>query len=406
MYDRTLASTIRNVSKAFPVLLLTGPRQVGKTTLLAECDRGKRNYVTLDDLDQRQLASTDPALFFQAHKPPLLIDEVQYAPQLFSVIKMMVDKEKLAGQFWLTGSQKFHLMKGITESLAGRVAILDLLGFSEKEKEGLATDQTPFLPTFEWVEKATTTAVNVTVGELYRRIWQGSFPMLCSNPDVPRDIFYNSYLQTYIERDVKDVLKVGNELHFYNFIRAVAARTGQLLNYADLARDVDIDQKTAKSWLSTLETSGLVKLLEPYHNNIVKRIIKTPKLYFLDTGLAAFLTSWDTPESLEAGAMNGAFLETHVFIEILKSYWHNGKYPNMYFYRDADQKEIDFVLEQNMTLYPVEVKKTASPSMSGTRAFECLHKFKKDVGAGATVCLRQGHIPLSKNVMAINVGYL
>lgn len=406
MFARTLAATIRTVSKSFPVLLLTGPRQVGKTTLLEECERGKRTYVTLDDMDQRQLASTDPALFFQTHKPPLLIDEVQYAPQLFPAIKMMVDKEKRAGQFWLTGSQKFHLMKGITESLAGRVAILDLLGFSEREKRGQASSQTPFIPTFDWVEKAAGTAANVTVDELYRGIWQGSFPMLCSDPEVSRDIFYNSYLQTYIERDVKDILKVGNELRFYNFIRAIAARTGQLLNYADLARDVDIDQKTAKSWLSTLETSGLVKLLEPYHNNIAKRLIKTPKLYFLDTGLAAFLTGWDTPESLGAGAMNGAFFETHVFIEMLKGYWHNGKFPNIYFYRDADQKEVDFVFEQNMTLHPVEVKKTASPSLSGTRSFERLHKLRKKVGAGAIVCLRPGHIPLSKDVMAVNAGYL
>ncbi|MDR3211621.1 MAG: ATP-binding protein [Planctomycetota bacterium] len=406
MFARTLASTIGNVSKSFPVLLLTGPRQVGKTTLLAECDHGKRHYVTLDDLDQRQLARTDPSLFLETHKTPLLIDEVQYAPQLFSAIKMRVDKEKRAGQFWLIGSQKFHLMKGITESLAGRVAILDLLGFSEKEKEGLASAQTPFIPTADWLERAAGVAVNLDVGELYRRIWQGSYPMLCSNSDVSRDIFYNSYLQTYIERDVKDILKVTDELSFYNFIRAVAARTGQLLNYADLARDVDIDQKTAKSWLSTLETSGIVKLLAPYHSNITKRIIKTPKLYFLDTGLAAFLTRWNTPQSLAAGAMNGAFFETHVFIEILKSYWHNGKYPNLYYYRDADQKEIDFVIEQNMILHPVEVKKTAAPSLSGVRAFECLRKFKKKVGGGAVICLRQGHIPLSKEVVAVNVGYL
>lgn len=406
MLSRTLATTIHSVSKTFPVILLTGPRQVGKTTVLAECAQGGRAYVTLDDLEERQLAQTDPALFFQTHRPPILIDEVQYAPHLFSTIKMIVDREKRPGQFWLTGSQKFHLMKGITESLAGRAAVLDLLGFSEKEKDGLAGEQTPFLPTVDWVERAAGTAVNFTVGELYRRIWLGSFPFLHSNPGASRDIFYNSYLQTYIERDVRDILHVGNDLRFYDFIRAVAARTGQLLNYADLARDVDIDQKTAKSWLSTLETSGLVALLEPYHNNIAKRIAKTPKLYFLDTGLAAFLAGWDTPASLEAGAMNGAFLETHVFVELLKSYWHNGKYPNVYFYRDADRKEIDFVVEQNMTLYPVEVKKTASPDANAVRVFDRLRQFKKNVGAGAVLCLRQGHIPLSKDAMAVNVGYL
>lgn len=406
MLARTLSATIHSVSQTFPVLLLTGPRQVGKTTLLSECARGERAYVTLDDLEERQLARDDPALFFQRHKPPLLIDEVQYAPQVFSAIKMMVDREKRPGQFWLTGSQKFHLMRGITESLAGRVAVLDLLGFSEKEKEGKAAAQTPFIPTPEWVDKAAGTSVDFTVDDLYRRMWRGSFPLLHGNPGASRDIFYSSYLQTYIERDVRSALNIGDGLRFYAFIRAAAARTGQLLNYADLARDVDIDQKTAKSWLSALEMSGLVKLLAPYHGNIAKRVIKTPKLYFLDTGLAAFLTGWDTPASLEAGAMNGAFFETHVYIEILKSHWHNGVYPNLYFYRDAEQREIDFVIERNMTLHPVEAKKTASPGAGGIRAFECLRTFNKDVGTGMVVCLRPGHVPLSETVMAVNAGYL
>jgi predicted AAA+ superfamily ATPase len=297
-------------------------------------------------------------------------------------------------------------MKGITESLAGRVAILDLLGFSEKEKAGHAESQTPFLPTDEWVQSAAEKSVSTTLDAVYRAIWHGSFPLPFCTPGMSRDIFYNSYLRTYIERDVKDILKIGNELQFYNFIRSIAARTGQLLNYSDLARDVDIDQKTAKAWLSVLETSGLVKLLEPYHNNVAKRIVKTPKLYFLDTGLAAFLTGWDSPASLEAGAMNGAFLETHAFTEILKSYWHNGKYPSMYFYRDADQKEIDFLLEQNMTLYPVEVKKTASPGAKDIRAFDRLRALKRTVGPGALLCLREGHVPITKTVTAINIGYL
>ena len=404
MFPRTLQNTILQVSKTFPVLLLTGPRQVGKTTLLSVCDKENRNYVTLDDLDQRNLALTDPALFFQTHKPPLIIDEVQYAPQLFSYIKIIADKEKQNGLFWLTGSQKFHLMKGITESLAGRVAILDLLGLSQKEIAGKA--QQPFLPSSEWIDNAAKGAISVTLDEVYKRIWQGSFPALWNNPDMSREIFYNSYLQTYIERDVKDMLRVGNELAFYNFIRAVAARTGQLLNYADLARDVDVDQKTAKSWLSVLEASGIIKLLEPYHSNLTKRIIKTPKLYFLDTGLAAFLTGWDSPTSLEAGAMNGAMLESYVFGELLKGYWHNGRYPNLYFYRDADQKEVDFVFEQNMMLYPVEVKKSATPSLANVKNFDVLKRLNKDIGHGAVICLREGHIPLSQDVAAINIGYL
>ncbi len=406
MFPRTMQKVIAQVSATFPALLVTGARQVGKTTLLAACSKGERGYVTLDDLDERQLAQRDPALFFQLHRPPLIIDEVQYAPGLFPHMKLLIDREGTNGLFWLTGSQKFNLMKGITESLAGRVAILDLLGFSEKEKDGKASMHNPFLPTPEWLEQAKPTALDQAVDEVYRRIWQGSFPAVCKNPDASRDIFYNSYLQTYIERDVKSGLGVGSELAFFNFIRAAAARTGQLLNYADLARDVDIDRKTAKAWLSALETSGLVKLLEPYHNNIGVRLAKTPKLYFLDTGLAAFLTGWDSPASLEAGAMNGAMLETHVFAEMLKSHWHNGRYPNLYFYRDADKREIDFLFEQNMILYPVEVKKTATPSLSASKSFACLERLKKKIGPGMVICMREGVMPLSRAVTAVNIGYL
>lgn len=405
MFERTLKNTIKRVSSTFPVLLLTGPRQAGKTTLLEECG-DDRNYVTLDDLEARNLATTDPALFLQAYKTPLTIDEVQYAPQLFPYIKMAVDKSKKMGEFWLTGSQKFHLMKGISESLAGRIAILDLLGFSEKEKDKKADKQIPFISTFEWAEQAKANAVNFDVDELYRRIWQGSYPAVITRAGISREIFYKGYLQTYIERDVRDILNISNELSFYNFIRAAAARTGQLINYAELARDAEIDQKTAKAWLSVLETSGIIKLLEPYYNNITKRLIKSPKLYFLDTGLAAFLTGWDTPESLNAGAMNGAMLETHVFVEILKGYWHNGRYPSIYFYRDSDQREIDFLIEQNMTLYPIEVKRTASPVRKMVKSFEQLGKLGKAVGTGAVLCLREDYIPISREVLSINIGYL
>lgn len=406
MYKRTLQATIENVAKTFPVLLLTGPRQVGKTTLLAACTRDDRGYVTLDDLELRQLARRDPALFLQTFPPPLTIDEIQYAPELFPALKMWVDRDGRNGLFWLTGSQKFHLLRGVTESLAGRVAVLDLLGFSEREKRGRAGSERPFLPTAAWIGAAAAEADSVTLREMYARIWQGSFPRLCADPALSRDIFYRSYMQTYIERDVRDLLNVGDGLRFHAFVRAAAARTGQLLNYASLARDVDVDPKTMKSWLSVLEASGLIKLLEPYHGNISKRIIKTPKLYFLDTGLAAYLTGWDGPESLEAGAMGGAILETHVFCEILKSYWHNGRYPNLYFYRDADQREIDFVFESNLTLYPVEVKKSASPGLSGGRAFAVLEGLRVSVGEGAVVCFREGHLPLGEGVMAMNVGYL
>ena len=411
MYKRTLSNTIHTISESFPVLMLTGPRQVGKTTLLEMCAAGKRAYVTLDDLDARHLAQSDPALFLQTWQPPLIIDEVQYAPQLFSAIKMRVDREKRNGLFWLTGSQKFHLMRGITESLAGRVAIVDLLGLSNAELEGRADSSRPFVPTPEWIARArqaATPATPATDGlmEIYRRIWLGAFPRLNEQGPAARNMFYRSYIQTYIQRDVQDMLRVTDQTTFNRFLGAVAARTGQLLNYASLARDVEIDNKTVKSWMSILEASGLVYLLQPYHRNLTKRLVKTPKLYFLDTGLAAYLTKWPDAASLQAGSMSGALLETWLFAEILKSYWHNGLEANVFFYRDIDQREVDLVIEVGDTLYPVEFKKTASPAAGAARQFAVLEKLGKTVGPGAVLCFVERDIPLSSRVTAVPVGYL
>ena len=284
MYARTLTKTIHTVSKHFPVLLLTGPRQVGKTTLLEMCAAqeisGPRNQVTLDDLEARSLAQSDPALFLQTWPPPVLIDEVQYAPQLFSAIKLLVDRHKTNGLFWLSGSQKFPLMRGITESLAGRVAIVDLLGFSQAELEDRAEASLPFVPTAGWTNQARPQGKRQSLMSLFERIWLGSYPRLNREGAGTRDIFYRSYIQTYIQRDVQDVLKVSDQIAFNRFLVATAARTGQLLNYASLARDVGIDNKTAKSWLSVLETSGIVYLLEPWHSNLNKRLVKAPKLYY------------------------------------------------------------------------------------------------------------------------------
>ena len=407
MLERTLKTVVEDLSRSFPVLLLTGPRQIGKTTLLESCANENRSYVSLDDLEEREIAKKDPALFLQMHNPPVIIDEVQYAPELFSYMKMYVDKHKTPGDFWLTGSQKFHLMNGITESLAGRVAIIDMLGLSAKEIAGNAGAALPFMPTHEWINEARKSGPHSSnIGAIYEKIWIGSFPKMILDNGKHRDMFFRSYVQTYIERDVKDIINISDGLSFHRFLRAVAARTGQLLNYSELARNVDIDQKTVKSWISILKTSGIIQLLEPYYNNITKRIIKTPKLYFLDTGLCSFLTGWDAPKNLEAGAMNGAILETYIFSEILKSYWHNGRHPSLYFYRDADQREIDFVLEQNGILYPVEVKKTATPSLSAAKSFAALESLKKPVGMGAVICLREKDIPLSRDVMSIPAGYL
>jgi len=410
MYARTLARSIQTISRNFPVLMLTGPRQVGKTTLLELCAAAEspapRNYVSLDDLDARALAQSDPALFLQTWPAPVTIDEVQYAPQLFSAIKLHVDRHKVNGEFWLTGSQKFELMKGITESLAGRVAIVDLQGLSQGELLGRADEVQAFLPTAEWISHARACATPTTLPDVFQRIWLGAYPKLHAQGGEARDLFFRSYIQTYIQRDVQDTLKVSDQTAFNRFLTAAAARTGQLLNYASLARDVDIDNKTAKAWLSVLETSGLIYLMQPWHTNLSKRVVKSPKLYFLDTGLAAYLTRWPDAESLQNGAMSGAMLETWVVSEVLKSYWHNGQEAPVYFYRDSDMQETDLLFDTGGMLYPVEIKKTASPSRTSKSHFHMLEKIGKPIGPGAVMCFVERDIPLTSAVTAIPIGYL
>ena len=398
---RTIGPTIKRISKGFPVLLLTGMRQIGKTHLLEKIRETRRQYVSLDFPAERNLARNNPDLFLQRFKPPLLIDEAQYAPELFTYIKIYVDTHKQNGLFWLTGSQKFNLMQGIQESLAGRVAILDMLGFSWREIAG-KPESRPFLPP-KTIKQPSEESGAMNLMDLYKVIWEGAFPRVVVNNGKNRDVFYRSYLQTYIERDIKDYQDIDDNIRFYRFIRAAAVRTGNLINYADLARDADIDVRTAKKWLAALERSCLVKLLYPYYVNVTKRLIKTPKLYFMDTGLCSFLGGFDTPKSLEAGYLSGSILETWAFIEIMKSYWHNGEDPQIYFYRDADQREIDFVIEKNMTLYPIEVKKTSAPTADSARQFVHLQKLKKPVGMGTVLCLHPSPLPLNKDAVALPI---
>ena len=414
MLKRTISDTISAMTSTWPVLLLTGPRQVGKSSALNMLKDKKRTYVSLDDINARNLATGDPQAFLQKYAPPVIIDEVQYAPNLFPYIKMWVDEHRYkhisgrkkaappAGAFWLTGSQKFALMKNVHESLAGRIAIVEMLGFSYKEIIGQAKKTTPFYPDNVNVNKKTKRR---SVMEVYRDIWTGSFPEFVTTPSVGRDTFFNSYLQTYISRDVMDYQGTTNELKFHKFIRAIAVRTGNLLNYEDVARDCDIDRRTAQKWLDTLQASGLVYLLPPYFSSLSQRIVKTPKVYFLDTGLACFLANIDTPEALEASYLNGAMLETYALCEILKSFWHNGNDArSLYFYRDSNKKEIDFILEKNMTLYPVEVKKTTSPKSDDCVNFAILEGLKKPIGKGAVVCLAPDIMPIpKKNAIAIPV---
>jgi len=399
-YQRIAEQTIIKISKTFPVVLVTGPRQVGKTTLLTKIAEKNRMIVSLDNPTIRGLAKEDPELFLQRYKPPVLIDEVQYAPELFIYIKMYVDQHKNNGDFWLTGSQAFHMMEDITESLAGRVGIVRLNGLSNAEIQQAFHEE--FVVDMRHLIQRKESSKPMDAIEVFDRIYKGSMPRLYENPEVDQEQYYESYIETYITRDIKELTKVSDEMLFLNFVRAVAARTASNVNFTELADEVGISAPTAKQWLSLLVTSGLVLLIQPFSNNALHRIVKTPRMYFMDTGLCAYLTGWNSPEVLERGAMNGAFFETWVVAEIYKSYTNMGKKPPLYFYRDSNNKEIDLLLYQNGTLYPIEIKKAAQPK-NATKNFSVLKKFadkensqKVFAGNGAVICLASDVIPIDR----------
>ena len=384
---RSLEKIVLQVTKEYPVVLLSGPRQVGKTTMLKKLMEGtERNYVSLDDLQERELARTDPELFLQLHKPPILIDEVQYAPELFPYIKIIVDKEQKKGDFWLTGSQVFSLMRGVQESLAGRVALLSLSSLSQAEAYG--GEEEMFTLDTESLLSRKKGRKLADAEEIFKRIFKGSMPAIVSGDITSTGIFYNIYLSTYIERDVKSLSDAIDSLKFLRFITALAARCSQMLNVSELARDAELNQKQVKDWLGILETLGILFYLYPYSNNLLKRLVKTPKVYFYDTGLVAYLTKWSSPETLASGAMSGSILENYVVSEIRKSYLNNGKEAFMYYYRDKDAKEIDLVLEQDGELHPIEIKKSANPAAEILRVFPVLDKSSLKRGNGAVICLK------------------
>lgn len=385
---RHMEQKVLRLSESFSALLITGPRQAGKTTMLRELAAREgigRGYVSLDDLNMRDMAKNDPQLFLQLHRPPVIIDEVQYAPELFTYIKIHVDEYHESGAFWLTGSQIYRLMRGVRESLAGRVALLHLSPLSQREITG--AQPKAFSVDFDALLAESRTIAPVSVSQMYERIWEGSMPGLLNGLRSERDIFYSSYISTYIERDVRELSGAIDALKFNRFVTAAAARCSQLVNYTSLAEDADIDIQTAKSWLDILETLGIVFLLHPYSNNVLKRTIRTPKLYFYDTGLVCYLTRWSSAEVAESGAMSGALLENFTVSELMKSYQNAGVSPYLYFYRDRDAKEIDVILEENGKLHPLEIKKTANPDKRIVRTFGAIEKSPLERGTGAVLCL-------------------
>lgn len=386
---RHMEKPVMELNEQYPVLLLTGPRQVGKTTMLEhliEVEGKGRKKVSLDDLTLRELAKTDPKMFFQLYQPPLLIDEVQYAPELFPYIKIMVDERHQPGDFWLTGSQLFKMMEGVQESLAGRVALLHLSPLSQSEIMKRPPEP-PFSLELPLLSERQNGRQMLNTPEVFQRIHQGGMPALVTGTYSNASIFYSSYIDTYMERDVRRLSNDIDSLKFLRFLRSVAARTSQQVNYKGIADDAEIDQTTAKNWLHVLEALGIIFLLEPYSNNVLKRTVSTPKLYFYDSGIVCYLTRWNSPETAMEGAMSGALLENYTVAEIIKTYQNAGQEPFLYYYRDKDAREIDLILERDGKLFPIEIKKMASPPKKLTKVFDLIDKSPLQRGTGAILCM-------------------
>ena len=395
--------------KTFKSILVTGARQTGKSTVLQKLFPEKK-YVPVDDPFIEEQAVEQPEMFMMLNPPPVIYDEVQRAPNLFRYIKIKCDESDERGLFCLSGSQPLELMEGVSESLSGRIGIIELSGLSMREIKGDSFNRS-FVPTMEYVQERSKSVK--PFDNIWEVIHRGGYPEL-QNPEVDWSVFYSSYTKTYLERDVRSLSAVQNLDDFRKFMIAVAARTGQMINYANIADEVGKDQSTIKRWLSVLEASGIIYLLEPFSSSVLKRAIKTPKVYFRDTGLAAYLTRWLTPETLANGAMSGAFFETFVISEILKSYSNRGidyRYCVSY-YRGRDKKktsenEIDLIIEENGTLYPVEIKRSSKVTADQTSAFSVLDGIPdKKRGMGAVICMCPQPGVLRENILQLPVWYI
>jgi len=402
-----LEEQIKFASKNYPVVMVCGQRQVGKSTMLHHIKESGRKYVTFDDINARRLAETDPALFFETYGVPLLIDEFQRAPSILSEIKRIVDAKALSGEdnsgmFWLTGSQKFRMMQNVSESLAGRVAVFDLAGLSCAEIEDREVGL--FRPEIDALKKRAETMKLKNIHEIFGLIFRGGMPKLHVS-DIDRDRYYMDYVNTYLERDIKDLAQVGKLNEFYSFLVYMAARTAQELKYDEISKEIGISAPTAKNWVSILERSGVIFILHPYYNNITNRLVKTPKMYFMDTGLAAYLCRWPNAETLENGNMAGAYFETYVVSEIVKNYFNSGKPVNLYYYRDIDKKEIDLLIVEGDHVYPIEIKKGKNPS-DADKNFKVLEKLNLSVQTGLIICMNDELIPYNRNAFYCPVSIL
>lgn len=402
--NRHILPYLERMKKQFRVLLITGSRQVGKSTLLKNKLLPEYDYVTLDDFSDLSIAQKDAALFFKNHPLPVIVDEVQRAPNLFLQIKLLADNSEEKGKIILTGSQSYKLLSNAADSLAGRVCIINMSSLSLREKYGIDFN-TEFLPTEEYISKRKKSVK--TYANLWNHIWRGSMPELADDT-VEWESFYRSYIRTYIDRDVADLIDVKNLVKFNNFMQCIASRVGELFNADSLARDVGVTSKTISQWTSILESSGVIKLLQPYEKNVSNRAVKTPKIYFMDTGLVCHLVGWSSSQVAMNGAMSGSLFENFVISEIIKSYYNSGHdSKDIYFYRDKDKKEIDLIIEKDNILYPIEIKKSAQPTIDMAKSLSVLHKIPgKTVGQGCILCQCDKMHYLSDNVAALPVEYI
>lgn len=402
--NRHILPYLERMKKQFRVLLITGSRQVGKATLLKNKILPEYDYVTLDDFSDLSIAQEDASLFFKNHPLPVIVDEVQRAPNLFLQIKLLADNSEEKGKIILTGSQSYKLLSNAADSLAGRVCIINMSSLSLREKYGIDFN-TEFLPTEEYISKRKNFIK--TYENLWNHIWRGSMPELADDT-VEWESFYRSYIRTYIDRDVADLIDVKNLVKFNNFMQCIASRVGELFNADSLARDVGVTSKTISQWTSILESSGVIKLLQPYEKNVSNRAVKTPKIYFMDTGLVCHLVGWSSSQVAMNGAMSGSLFENFVISEIIKSYYNSGHdSKDIYFYRDKDKKEIDLIIEKDNILYPIEIKKSAQPTIDMAKSLSVLHKIPgKTVGQGCILCQCDKMHYLSDNVAALPVEYI
>ena len=392
--ERTLERKFLKMSSFFKAVLITGARQVGKTTILKHLAEGqKRTYVSMDNTMARTLAKSDPVLFFQTYKPPIIIDEIQKAPELFEQIKIMCDESEERGLFWLTGSQQYNMMKNVRETLAGRIGILELYSLSKNEVDGIRFPNEMDFSLACLQQRQACTGKNDVV-DVFDHIWRGGMPDAIYADAEQRQEYYNSYIETYLMRDVSEEGGITDSVRFRKFLNACAALVAEQVNYKTLAEAAEISQPTAKEWLRLLQGLGIIYLLQPFANNELKRLAKTPKLYFCDTGLCAYLSMWLTRDTLMNGAASGHYFENYVIIELVENFSYSSAKANLTYYRDSNAKEIDVMVEENGLIHPLEIKKSANPDRREIKKYEIIDKTNLERGSGGIICMCEEVIPI------------